>query len=215
MLALGWFFWPLLGKASDACTFEGVPDSQYREYVNRAQKLAHDNWPALTQAVGNGRGDIAGQLLQAEVDALARGVRSIRERVAAMHAVLKANYAEYGSVAPNPDDPFAEVERTRAQGGGKLFSVRFGYRLNLLHFRVVDALPGFREAAVVSHFVLSSENSPAVPFPATENDFRILVYLPIWPKGAPAVGDSANDCPPVPSYEWESEYLAQSRLPAD
>ena len=92
ILLLGIYLTPLLQTHSeqDACSFGPVSNERYRELLAEAKQKQVSIWPPLAW----NRNETE-MLLKQRFDDLSRGMTSVYERLAAMHAVLRAMRADY------------------------------------------------------------------------------------------------------------------------
>lgn len=70
----------------DACTFGLVSNARYRELLDEAKRRAQTTWPRLL-----GEPLEVGDRLRSRIEDLSKGITSPYERVAAMHAVMRAS----------------------------------------------------------------------------------------------------------------------------
>lgn len=97
---LGWRFgMPYFDAKSeqDECAFGPVSNSRYKELLAEAQKRQLGSWQAL-----KGTNLDKGLQLQTRIAELSQGMTSIYERLAAMHAVMRATGAYFFSVESDP-----------------------------------------------------------------------------------------------------------------
>jgi hypothetical protein len=97
------YFGPLLitHPAQDACTFGTVSNERYRQLLAEAKRRQATTWPAL---VWDNKKTM--DLLNQRVDDLSRGTTSVYERLAAMHAVVRALGGDYRRTQHDREDPF-------------------------------------------------------------------------------------------------------------
>jgi hypothetical protein len=108
-LIVGFHVGPLLitHPAQDACSFGTVSNERYRQLLAEAKQRQATIWPAL---VWNNKKTMA--LLNQRVDDLSRGATSVYERLAAMHAVMRALGGDYRSTQHDREDPFESRNRS-------------------------------------------------------------------------------------------------------
>jgi hypothetical protein len=103
------YFGPLLitHPAQDACTFGTVSNERYRQMLAEAKRLQATTWPSL---VWGNKQTMA--LLNQRVDDLSRGTTSVYERLAAMHAVVRALGGDYRRTDTDHENPFGDGNRS-------------------------------------------------------------------------------------------------------
>jgi hypothetical protein len=114
MVALvGIYFGPLLitHPAQDACTFGTVSNERYRQLLAEAKRRQATTWPAL---VWDNKKTMA--LLNKRVDDLSGGTTSVYERLAAMHAVVRALGGDYRQTEADVENPFGSQNRSGLVG---------------------------------------------------------------------------------------------------
>jgi hypothetical protein len=106
---VGIYLFPLLNThpSQDACTFGTVSNGQYRQLLAEAKRRQATTWPAL---VWDNKKTMA--LLNQRVDDLSRGATSAYERLAAMHAVVRALGGDYRSTQHDNEDPYGPKNRS-------------------------------------------------------------------------------------------------------
>jgi hypothetical protein len=108
VVAIGAYLAPLLvtHPEQDTCAFGPVSNARYRELLAEAKRRQATTWPPLV------RDDYqAGALLNQRFDDLSRGMTSVYERIAAMHAVVRALGADYRRAVSRGDDPYESTPR--------------------------------------------------------------------------------------------------------
>jgi hypothetical protein len=108
IVAVGAHLAPLLvtHPEQDTCAFGPVSNARYRELLAEAKRRQATTWPPLV------RDDYqAGAVLNQRFDDLSRGMTSVYERIAAMHAVVRALGADYRGATARGGDPYAAANR--------------------------------------------------------------------------------------------------------
>jgi len=218
-LIVGTAIFPLTWK-QDACTFGEVSNARYRELLAIAQQSASRDWPTLREAVApRARSDFP-SILQRQVDDLTRGMVSVQERIAAIHAVMRANWAQYEGTYPREGDPFAGVEKTADEQIARqksldrgIWAVMFHYRLNMLWFG--DAYPSggqqsgrWAKIDALFYVVGSTRERNNLLIHRDRNTIEIVALIPSFPKGLAYGKSQPAGCPPVPSLAWEKRFLS-------
>ena len=110
---VGIYFGPLLvtHPVQDACSFGTVSNERYRQLLAEAKQRQATTWPALVWDNKKSR-----TLLNQRVDDLSRGTTSVYERLAAMHAVMRALGGDYRSTQHDREDPFENANRSGIVG---------------------------------------------------------------------------------------------------
>lgn len=121
---LGIYLLPLLEThpEQDACSFGPVSNARYRELLAEARRKQKTTWPPIawdrvkTEAALNER-----------FDDLSRGMTSVFERLAAMHAVMRATGGDYRRSGFGEAEPFV-----KAIDGAGIMSYEYHVDLNRL-----------------------------------------------------------------------------------
>jgi hypothetical protein len=103
------YFGPLLitHPAQDGCTFGTVSNAHYRQLLAEAKRRQATTWPSLVWDNKKTMG-----LLNERVDDLSRGTTSVYERLAAMHAVMRALGGDYRQTGADSENPFGSQNRS-------------------------------------------------------------------------------------------------------
>jgi hypothetical protein len=174
----------------DDCTFGPVSNERYRDYLNRARSLTSKinslSWR-----------DQASDLLNDTFEKLVNQQPSIYERIAAMHALLRALGAQYRNTNSMRDaDPYAKVART----GG---FVSFNYILDVNRLGFFSPL---REAWIAAGLTGPGDFYRG-PVPSVSGDIRFVVNHPtLEPR---SIDRAPEKCPPVPNQDL-SEIFSRS-----
>jgi hypothetical protein len=204
VLALGALhFAPLLWThpEQDACTFGPVSNGRYRELLAEAERKQATEWPPLTWEWGSG------QVLQERVDDLSRGLRSVYERLAAMHAVMRALGADYRRTGHEPPHDTGDIYE-RAQRGGGVVPFHYHLDVNLLHY----FRPIRRQAWIIAGLAVKDADPPRPgPRELGPGDIFFTINWPQWLETYRIISRFALDksCPRVPGPEW-AEKLART-----
>ncbi len=231
ILALfGRYLWPLVNPnwAQDACEFGVVSNERYRALLADAKVLAESDWDNLTEAAHASDRDAAIAILQRQYDQLGEGLISIQERIAALHAVMRAQGAEYQVTIPDVENPFQEVsealeERISRTGRNPIgpLLVNFEYRLDVNKLGIfrpitMESMPAQRWARIFARFgVFSAESQGPLfsSFPA--NKIRMGIRFSHNNAGPTFAvnknSDMGFDCPPVPDLTWSEEFIENTR----
>lgn len=104
VVLLGLYVGPLLimHPSQDACSFGAVSNERYRQLLAEAKRRQATVWPAFVWNYANK----AEENLNKRVDDLAGGAASVYERLAVMHAVVRALGGDYRRTQYDRDNPF-------------------------------------------------------------------------------------------------------------
>lgn len=194
LISLGW------GRGQDDCSFGTVSNARYRELLAHARKLEGrlgDPFLANIPGLGGGSG------LQHRFDMLSSEMTSVEERIAAMHALMRAAGTQFYWLYPDEQSPFGTPQppdRNR---------VAFGYS------RFVPR--GLLYLCLIGCFQLGGANFQITPtgLPLYRpNSFRFTQGYSwtfkhaAWPRPRSRAHPT---CPPVPLPGWSDAYLNWSR----
>jgi hypothetical protein len=124
---------PLLNMHSeqDNCTFGAVSNGQYRAYLSEVQSRQRTKWPAFSRD-----GQEIDRQLNFRLSDMLRGEATLYERVAIMHAILRAIGAEYPNTNGREEaDPFEAASRRRQD-------VEFNYRVDINRWAFSNRIQG-------------------------------------------------------------------------
>jgi hypothetical protein len=173
----------------DGCSFGPVSNARYRELLAEAKRKQATEWPGL---VWHDRK--AGDQLKQRFDDLSRGATSIYERIAAMHAVMRAVGADYRMTAFDSDDPYEAAFRA----GGH---VSFDYNIDAN--RLGFFAPVWRLAWLIGSLdVGRQDTSRPPPHPQSViGDIGFIVHFPKWLENRLRIPQSrfGESCPRLPS----------------
>jgi hypothetical protein len=122
VVLMGAYVAPLLRNypEQDSCSFGPVSNERYRELLSDAKRRQATTWPALV------RDDYkASVLLNERFDDLGRDLTTVYEKIAAMHAILRALNADYRA-AWSGQDPYQAAMRSGGIAG-------FTYHIDINH----------------------------------------------------------------------------------
>ena len=180
----GRLFFPLLviHPAQDACSFGTVSNERYRQLLVEAKRRQATTWPSL---VWDNKKTMA--LLNQRVDDLSAGATSAYERLAAMHAVVRALGGDYRRTGYDVEDPF----------GGKNHSGSVSYEYEVDLNGIGFFSPFRRQLWVIGGFVFDPDaaRKPAdidfiVWFPALFDSY-IIAPRSKFGESCPRVPDAA------------------------
>jgi hypothetical protein len=183
---------PLLWTHSeqDACTFGPVSNERYRELLAKAKRQGPIDWRSVRWEDYK-----AGVLLNEQFDRLSSDLTTVYEKIAAMHALLRATGAEYRGVSWSPVDAYRDAVR---RGGIA------GFRYHLDVNRVWIFSPIWRTAAV-SGVIYSwgsekGSSSDSIRYKRGVVSFAVAFPSPLhYPfTERPPLGEA---CPSVPTPE--------------
>jgi hypothetical protein len=164
----------------DDCTFGPVSNKQYLEYLSHAKNLTSEinslSWR-----------NQAKDLLNGAFEKLVNQQPSIYERIAAMHALLRALGAQYRNTNDmRYADPYVKIART----GG---FVGFNYILDVNRIGIFS--PIRREAWIAAELTGPGDFYRG-PVPSVTGDIRFVVNHPtLEPR---SIDRAPEQCPPVP-----------------
>lgn len=192
------YFAPLLitYPEQDTCSFGPVSNERYRALLAEAKRKQATVWPALV------RDDYkAGVQLNARVDDLSRGLATVYERLAAMHAILRALGADYRAAASRDDDPYERATRM----GGK---VSFKYHIDINRLGMFAPI---RRRGILNGGVYAGgaeTGSPTDPTRYVRGMVSIAALFPKLLENYQYVPRSSfgEVCPPVPKPEQVETY---------
>jgi hypothetical protein len=189
---VGIHFAPLLTThpEQDLCAFGPVTNERYRELLAEAKRRQTKTWPPIAW-----ENDNAARNLTARFDDLSRGSSSIYERLAAMHAVLRALGGLYRNTASDEPDPYTGAFR---QAG----TVTFNYNIDVN--RLGFFAPFWRESWVIGSLAVGTEGGTYLPQLRKPGEISFIVWLPERLDTYPAVRPSvlAESCPRGPDDQW-------------
>jgi hypothetical protein len=188
---VGGYFFPLLitHPSQDTCTFGTVSNERYRQLLAEAKRRQATTWPAL---VWDNKKTM--MLLNQRVDDLSGGATSAYERLAAMHAIMRALGGDYRRTGHDLEDPFQ-------------YGKPVGYEYNIDANGIGFFSPIRRKLWVISYLVLdpyAARNVIQDRSRAQPGNIDFLVWLPtlfdsyvIVPKSK--FGESCPRLPDPPS----------------
>lgn len=184
----------------DACSFGPVTNERYRELLAEARhRQSSGRWPRLS-----GHGGDMNANLQFRLDDLMEGMESIYERIAAMHAVMRALGANYRVTSPDAENAF-EVARHSARNG-EYGSPMFVYVMD------VHKIGGFAPILKTANIrvIFKADNSLNNAQNDREfNKFNIIIHYPFAIYDGPGKvrhGRHNLNSPAIPGPEWVADY---------
>lgn len=207
--------WPLIsigwGWGQDNCSFGSVSNARYREILDEAKRReagawrVHDKPPAGVTGWQWARSGA----IEARFDDLTVGMTSVTERIAAMHAIMRARGAIYRGVSVwFPDPPAETFGDARSDASTRPPFVNFRYNRWDPKYLPGGCLIDCWELYSINFYKTGRElrNFPR----QTTNQFTARLLPPSYK----AAGSGLNmyrfrvtPCPPVPAQAWEAEYL--------
>ncbi len=124
LVVLGIYLWPLsqTHREQDTCSFGPVTNERYRDLLGEAKRRHESTWPPIVWDK-----DKTDATLNKRFDDLSRGMTSVYERLAAMHAVIRAIGGDYRRSGFGLSNPFA-----KAVEGAGIMSYQYHVDLNRL-----------------------------------------------------------------------------------
>ena len=196
----------------DACEFGLVSNARYRELLAEAKRRARSEWEPLT-----GSSLDVGDQLRSRIDDLSKGLTSPYERIAAMHAAMRASGGWLEGMPPP-----AGLERPRYRGPEPR-SERFqydvassySYYFHSNYFGSNDLIDAYSTAHVLWVTAVDlGRHDHIYKRPIEEDDFIVLAEfanfierkLRIGDGGATIIGVRKMSCPEMPPDEWVHSY---------
>ena len=181
----------------DRCTFGPVSNERYRELLAEAKHRQATTGPRLVREDYQ-----AGVLLNERFDDLSRGITSLYERIAAMHAVVRALGADYRGPTTRRQDSY---ERAAARSS----FVGFDYHLDINR---LGMFAPFRRRAVV--FANVSAGHKITHNSSARFEKGAVSYIVLFPKLLEKFhwiprSDFGEVCPPVPTPEQVESFSPQ------
>jgi hypothetical protein len=185
----------VMNGEQDECSFGPVSNAQYRDYLRRAQELSSET-----------PGSFSSNHMEAEArfnelfERLIEGERSVYQRVAASHALLRSFGAQYRNTNGMRPDPYATV----AEKGGV---VGFSYYLDTRRLGVglLNPLLIFWRTTYISSNLTGPGEFYRGPVPTVVGDIRFNVNYPAFDTRSP--DDRApENCPLVPSQALSESF---------
>ena len=177
---------PLLSRHADQdkCTFGPVSNEQYRAYLRKAKNQQRPKW-----SIFSNDGREIGAQLNSQLAAMLTPEATLYERVAIIHAILRAIGAEYLNTNGRKDsDPFAFAHNRRVD-------VEFNYQVDIN--RLVFFQPWPRHLWIVGGL-----RDPDIPRRdiTLQNDRIGAALVSVFDHPADAfLASSGESCPPVPT----------------
>lgn len=187
-------------SAQDSCSFGPVSNARYRGLLAEAKQRQATQWPPVVW-----RSEMSEELNRRFAE-LAPKPASVFEKIAVMHAVLRALGAEYNRTGPEVDDPYINAT---SRGG----NVVFQYLLDLN--RLGYFAPVWRDMSIYGFFVAAQPKAKTSLNPHGKlGSFNFIARFPNWLDGPVKDWKSkfGGYCPRVPSPEWAKEFEASEYL---
>jgi hypothetical protein len=197
-LIIGANYAPLLYLHSDQddCAFGPISNEQYRAYLKEAKNRQWTRWPAFSrddQKIGR-------ELRSRLSDMLAQG-GTVYERIAIMHAILRAIGAEYLNANGRTEaDPF-EGARKRRQ------LVEFHYQVDINRLGLFQPYP--RTIWIVASIPDPDITRPEITKLYGDLSFSATTVSIFDHPPSETLTPSGQSCPPSPSPEAAARYQAK------
>jgi hypothetical protein len=187
---LGVYLFPLLQThpEQDACSFGPISNERYRALLAEAKRRHASTWPPIVWDK-----DKTDAALNARFDDLSRGMTSVYERLAAMHAVMRAIGGDYRQSGAGLAEPFA-----KAVAGAGIMPYEYHVDLNRLgmFFPIRRQLVVHVSLIVQDYAGLAQDKSRAnrgdiqfgVRFPMLLEDYHLIDRSPFG-ESCPATPD--------------------------
>ena len=180
----------------DRCSFGPVTNAKYRELLSKAKARQANDWPPLVHDYSK-----ASLMLDNRFYDLTVGSPSVYERIAAMHAVMRAMGAVYSNWSYYGGDRFQKA----AQSGKGSVSFEYNVDINRLGFFA----PFLRRAWLPISLSAGSSNHPSYPLPSRDQRGGFAFHMHFQNLLDPLPNRGAGDggaCPPVPAAEFASAF---------
>jgi hypothetical protein len=184
----------------DACSFGPVTNERYRELLAEARRRqASGRWSRL-----RGHGGDMNANLQFRLDDLMDGMDSIYERIAAVHAVMRALGANYRVTSPDAENAFAGASHSARNS--EFNSPMFVYVINV--HKIGGFAPILKSANIRVAF--TADNSRNIKWSNQNNNtFYVRIHYPFSIYDGPGRirrGRHNLNCPAVPGPQWVADY---------
>ena len=191
---------PLLSMHSeqDECSFGPISNEQYRSYLLETRNRQRTRWSAFSRD-----DQLIGRELRSRLSDMLVGEGTVYERIAIIHAILRAIGAEYlnanGRAEP---DPF-EGARKRRQ------DVRFNYRVDINRLGLLQPYPR-------TIWIIASIPDPDIPRPEITRLYGDLSISALTVSifdhpPSETLTSSGQSCPPSPSTEAAERYQSKRK----
>jgi hypothetical protein len=192
----------------DACEFGPVSNARYRELLAEAKSRDGTTWPKLRAygwLLSQGTVDRLQAGISNRVNDLTRGMTSVYEKLAAMHAVARSLGAFHRSYGPHIRQDFWPLDLPFG-------AVGFGYEIDIMMFGSSQPFLGTPSQPLVGvarlGLHLGTSKRPArgeIPGKFTAN-----LLWPKWLHPNPRLSNGffPPPCPPMPSREWAERFDA-------
>jgi hypothetical protein len=192
LVLMGAYVAPLLHSSpeQDACSFGPVSNERYGELLAEAKRRQATNWPRLVWD-----DDKAANLLNDRFDDLSRGMTIVYDRLAAMHAIIRALGGDYRRTGYDDSDPYAAASR-----GSGIVPFEYNVDVNRLSFFA----PLWRQSWVIGSIVVGDRDIPSSHRHRPRlGDISFLVRFPAKLDSYPVIPRSAlgESCPRLPNEQ--------------
>jgi hypothetical protein len=174
----------------DNCSFGPVSNERYRQLLSEAKARQAKDWPPLVRDYYK-----ASMAVENRMRDLSREMTSVYERIAAMHAIMRAMGANYLNAGFPEARPF---ERAAQIGNGA--GVAFEYRIDIN--RLGFFLPVLREVGMVARLSAGPSSSQGFPLPNSDSrgEFAFRVHFPSLLENTVIIPRDQT-CPLVPPLQ--------------
>jgi hypothetical protein len=193
--AAAWAAESLMPDAQDQCTFGPVSNARYQEWLTKAKALRQREGALIShRRVVVEPGRRVRQSTELFFEELSRGVTSVEERIAIMHAMMRADGLRLLSTYPDLEDPYSSAEARIGFNYGKYSW--FGLLL-LCQFDCLDRASAnlfLQDRAGYHRNQIEFSYGGALDL---ESLTRYSVPPPLHP----------HSCPPMPTPEWAARLI--------
>jgi hypothetical protein len=199
-LLLGVYLAPLLEShpEQDECAFGPVSNARYRELLAEAKRRQATSWPRLVW--NNKRSAI---LLNERFDDLSRGMTSIYERLAAVHAIVRALGGDYRTTASGVQEPYQGAMR----GAGV---VVYDYHVDLNRIGLLS--PIRRQMRLMGHLAIRNGVTVAQDKErAKSGAIQFTVHFPSILEDYIIIPRTGSPCPLVPDNDLAQQLQYRTR----
>ena len=172
-----------------------MTNERYRQLLSEAKARQATTWPAIE------RDYIKGSLaFESRMQDLSRGMTSVYERIAAMHAIMRASGANYLNAGFPRSRPFEEAAK---RGNGAAVTFEYRADINRMGFFAVI----FRETRLVASLSAGPSRQQGGPLPNSDQrgEFAFRFYPPVLLENSVTI-PRGESCPLVPSAALASAF---------
>lgn len=186
----------------DACSFGPVSNARYRELLSEAKRRQGSIWPPLVRDQYK-----ASVLLKARFDDLIGRSTNVYERIAGMHAILRALGADYRRASSGRFDPY---ERSMQFPG----VVGFDYHIDINRLGFFGLF--WRRGLLVGNIASSDIKDPGQTTSTVRVQQGDISIAAIFPKLLETYhfvprSEFGEVCPPVPTPEQAERFTPEYR----